>query len=87
MVSFFRYALCSLFLFSFDVKSVTIFNRERRLQYPSQTVPERVLCVKGSRADFLVYTSRSLSNEALFRVWPSVWFVKMVRRGCCHGLF
>jgi len=36
MVSFFRYALCSLFLFSFDVKSVTIFNLERRLQRPSQ---------------------------------------------------
>jgi hypothetical protein len=50
-------------------------------------VPERVLCVKGSRADFFVYTSRSLSNEALFRVWPAVWFVKIVRRGCCHGLF
>jgi len=36
MVSFFRSALCSLFLFSFDAKSVTIFNHERRLQRPSQ---------------------------------------------------
>jgi len=27
MVTFGRYALCSLFLFSFDLKSVTIFNR------------------------------------------------------------
>jgi len=36
MVSFGRYALCSLFLFSFDMKSVTIFNLERRLQRPSQ---------------------------------------------------
>ena len=36
MVSFVRFALCSLFLFSFDLKSVTIFNRERRLQCPSQ---------------------------------------------------
>ena len=36
MVSFVRYALYSLLLFSFDLKSVTIFNRGRRLQRPSQ---------------------------------------------------
>ena len=50
MVSFFRYALCSLFLFSFDGKSVTIFNHERRLQPPSQNRTCR-FPTSGSSAD------------------------------------
>ena len=36
MVSSFRFALCSLLLRSFDLRSVTIFNHVRRLQCPSR---------------------------------------------------